>query len=183
VKPSVKIIIGVLVALILTATGSALYFWYKKPSVITVTEWKEPKEVVKIKRVEVPGPERIVTIEKAVIVDKLKLPEWIKTDVNEQAIATAVIEPYRGRTNAVSLINTKTGIGQIVAKQEPLPLFGFLNDKEVGVRVGYSIKQGQEIDVYGRWDFARVGNVAIGVYGEATSYGEGKAMISAGYRW
>ena len=181
----VKVIIGALALLLILATASSLYQWYHKPTGSTTTYVKVPeiKEVVKIKRVTVPGPERIVTIEKAVIIDKLSLPEWIKTDANEQAIATAVIEPYKGKTNAVSLLNTKTGVGQIVAKQEPLSLFGFVNDKEIGVRGGYSVKQNQELDVYGRWDFVRVGNVAIGIYGEATSYGEAKAMISIGYKW
>jgi hypothetical protein len=181
----VKIIIGVLALLLIVATASSLYQWYKKPTGSTTTYVKVPeiKEVIKIKRVSVPGPERIVTIEKKVIVEKLQLPVWIAADADEQAIATAVIEPYKGNTNAIGLINTKTGVGQIVAKQEPLSMFGFVNDKEIGVRAGYSAKQGQEIDVYARWDFVRVGNVNVGVYGEATSYGEAKAMVSAGYRF
>jgi hypothetical protein len=181
----VKVAMGILTILLILAAASSVYKWYHKSTGSTTTYVKVPeiKEVIKIQRVTVPGPERIVTIEKTVIVDKLKLPEWIKTDADEQAIATAVIEPYKGKTNAVGLLNTKTGVGQIVAKQEPLPLFGFVNDKEIGVRYGTSIKNGMETDIYGRWDFVRVGNVNVGVYGEATSYGEAKAMVSVGYKW
>jgi hypothetical protein len=85
-----KIIIGVLAALLLTATASALYFFYKKPPATNTTTYvnvPQIKEVIKIKRVEVPGPERIVTIEKQTIVEKLGLPEWVRTNADEQAIA------------------------------------------------------------------------------------------------
>lgn len=181
----VKSIIGVLVVLFLLAAASSLYQWFKVPTGSKTEYVKVPeiKEVVKIKRVNVPGPKEIVTIEKQTIIDKLKLPEWIKTDADQQAIATASLEPYKGKTNAVALLNTKTGVGQIVAKQEPLPLFGFVNDKEIGVRAGYSVKNNAEADVYARWDFVRVGNVNIGIYGEVTSYGEAKGMVSVGYKW
>jgi hypothetical protein len=181
-----KIIIGVLVALLLTATASALYFWYKKPPATNTTTYvnvPQIKEVIKIKRVEVPGPERIVTIEKQTIVEKLGLPEWVRTNADEQAIATAVIEPYKGKTNAVALLNIKTGVGQIIAKQEPIPLFGFVNDREVGIRAGINIKGEPETTAYGKWSFARIGNVHIGAYADAGSTGTAKIQIEAGFRF
>jgi hypothetical protein len=182
----IKIIIGILAALLLTATASALYFWYKKPPTVTQTEYvkvPEIKVVTKIKRIEVPGPERIVTLEKTVIVEKLGLPEWIKTNADEQAIATAAIEPYRGKTNAVALLNTKTGVGQIIAKREPLPLFGFLNEREIGIRAGVNIKAEPITSIYGRYDFARIGNVQIGVYGDASSDGRATVQVGVGYKF
>jgi hypothetical protein len=181
-----KIIIGVLAVLLLTATASALYFWYKKPPATNTVEYikvPEIKEVIKIKRVEVPGPERIVTIDKEVIVERLKLPEWVRTNADEQAIATAVIEPYKGKTNAVALLNIKTGVGQIIAKQEPIPLFGFVNDREVGIRAGINIKGEPETTAYGKWSFARIGNVHIGAYADAGSTGTAKVQIEAGFRF
>ena len=181
-----KIIWGILLAFALVAASSAAYFWWKKPPTLVQTEYiqvPQIKEVVKIKRVEVPGPERIVTLEKTVIVEKLGLPEWIRTNDNEQAIATASIEPYKGKTNAVALLNTKTGVGQIVAKQEPIPLLGFLNEREIGVRAGINIKGEPVTSLYAQWDFARVGNVKIGVYADADSLGQAKAQVSIGYRF
>lgn len=181
-----KAIIGILCILLLTATASAVYFWFKKPPVVTQTEYvKVPqiREVVKVKRVEVPGPERIVTLEKEVIVDRLKLPEWVKTNADEQAIATAAIEPYKGKTNAVALLNVKTGIGQIIAKQEPLPLFEFLNEREVGVRAGINIKGEPVTSVYGQYDFVRVGSIKIGAYADADSTGQAKVQVAAGVRF
>ena len=135
-----------------------------------------------IKRVEVPV-EKIVTIEKTVVVEKLKLPDSVSKDPNKQITATAEIEPYEGKTNVIAIIDTKSGESNIMAKQQPLSLFAFENKKEIGARYGTSIKNGIEADVYGRWDFVRVGNLHLGAYGEATSYGEAKAMISVGYRW
>lgn len=182
----IKIIIGVLTVLLLTATSSAVWFWYKKPPATNTVEYvkvPEIKEVIKIKKVEVPGPEKIVTIEKQVIVDKLHLPEWIRTNADEQAIATAAIPPYRGTTNAVALLNTKTGVGQIVAKQEPLPLFGFVNDREIGVRAGMDIKGQVVTSLYGSWDFARVGSIHVGAYADADSTGEARAQVKVGFRF
>jgi hypothetical protein len=181
-----KIIWEVLLLVTLIAVSSALYFWLKKPPATNTVEYvniPEIKEVIKIKRVEIPGPERIVTIEKTVIVEKLKLPDWIANNPDEQALATAVIAPYKGKTNAVALLNTKTGVGQIVAKQEPLPLFGFVNDREVGVRAGVDMKGQPETTIYGSWTFVRVGAVHLSVYGDAGSTGTARAQVGVGFRF
>jgi hypothetical protein len=189
-KTTTTIIIGVLVFLLLVATSSALYFWYKKPPVVSQTEYvKVPKikVVTKIKEVPVPGPERVITIEKPVIVQRiLGLPAWFKDNPDEQAIASAVIAPYRGETNAIATMNVKSGVGHIIAKQEPLSLFGLINEKEVGIRGGYRLdSNGATADgtVYGRWDFLRIGNVNVGVYGEGSTRGEGKAQVVFGYKF
>jgi hypothetical protein len=184
-----KIIIGILAFLLLVATSSALYFWYKKPPVVSKTEYikvPEIKEVIKIKTVKVPGPTEIVTIEKRIIVEVLKLPDWVRDNPDEQAIASAVIAPYRGNTNAVAFLNTKTGVGQILAKQVPLSLFGLINEKEVGIRAGYRLdSDGPTMDgtIYGRWDFLRIGNVNVGAYVEGSTRGEGKAQVLLGYKF
>lgn len=181
-----KIIISALCVLLTVAIISSIYAWYhKQPATNSIEYVKIPeiKEVIKIKKVEVPGPEKIVTIEKQVIVEKLHLPEWFKTNADEQAIATSAIEPYRGTTNAVAILNTKTGVGQIIAKQEPLPLFGFLNDREIGVRAGINIKGEPETTVYGKWDFVRIGSINIGAYADADSRGEAKAQVKIGWKF
>lgn len=186
----IKIIACALLFVTLLAVSSAVYFWYQKPGVITTREYvkvPEIRTIEKVTRVEVPGPERIVTIEKKVVIDKLNLPQWVKDSPDEQVIATAEIEPYRGKTSAVSLINTKTGVGQIVAKQEPLPLFGFVNDREIGVRGGMNSSGSPEATVYGKWDFVRVGNVHLGVYGDASvkndSRIDARIQVGIGYKF
>jgi hypothetical protein len=175
-----------LLALIVVAAGSAIYAWYKPPSIVTNTEYvkvPEIKTVTKINRVEVPGPTKIVTIEKKVVTEKLKLPDWIKSDANLQIIATAEIPPYKGTTNAVAVLDVKEGDSEIIVKQVPLPLFGFENDREVGIRAGYGIKDATEATIYGRWTFMRVGNFHLGAYGESNSQGDAKIQAELSYRF
>jgi hypothetical protein len=167
-----KIITGLIMFLLLLATVSAIYAWYKeknKPvtSQIEYVKVPEIKEVVKLKRVEVPGPERIVTVEKIKIVEKLNLPEWFSKNQDEQAIATGEVQPYDGKTNVVATLNTKTGVGNIIVKQEPLSFLGFVNDKEIYGKIGYTTSREIEITAGGRWLFARVGSIKIGAYAEA----------------
>jgi hypothetical protein len=175
----IKIIIGVIGALLLLALMSVSYAWYKektKPPVSSVEYIKVPeiKEVIKIKRVEVPI-EKIVTIEKQVLVEKLKLPDWFKADTNKQAIATAVIEPYEGRSNTIAVIDTSTGVGEIIVKQEDLPFAGFANEKQIYGKVGYSTNSETQITIGADWRFARIGKIKVGVFGEgraAFTHGE-----------
>lgn len=182
-----KIIIALLTIFSLIATGSAIYFWYAKPSPIVKTEYvKVPsiKTIEKIKRVEVPV-EKIVTIEKKVIVEKLKLPDWFKNDAGKQAIATATIPPYEGNTSAISIIDTTTGVGEIIAKQEPLSLMAFVNQKEMYGKLGYATSREIQASIGGRWLFGRVGNIKVGTYVEgnaafATDKGNSSGVLAGG---
>ena len=185
-----KIITGVLAFLVLLAVSSAVYIWYKtgKNPINTSTYMVAPEIKFKYKTIKVPVKE-IVTIEKQTIVEKLKLPDWIRNDTDEQAISTAVIPAYKGTTNAVALLNTKTGVSQIVAKQEPLSLFGFVNEKTIGIRPGIDSKGAMLTTVYGQWDFVRVGNANIGVYSDINfgsnvgQNGDAKIQVNIGYKF
>lgn len=165
-----KIIFIIVGFFALIAFASMTYAWYverNKPPVSKVEYIKVPeiKEVVKIKRVEVPV-EKIVTIEKQVLVEKLKLPDWFKQDEHKQAIATAVIEPYKGKTNTVAVIDTDTGAGEIIVKQEPVSFAGFANDKQFYGKAGYSTNRETQITIGADWKFARLGALNIGIFGE-----------------
>jgi hypothetical protein len=183
-----RILVIALAVVTLIALVSAVVAWYRLQHQVPVSRTEfikvpEVKTVTKIKRVEVPGPTKIVTVEKEVVVEKLKLPDWVKTDENKQVVATAEIQPYEGKTDAVAILDTKTGESVIVAKQIPLPLFGFENSKEIGLRAGVTIKGEAETGIYGRWSFLRVGNLHVGAYGEANSRGDAKAQLEIGYRF
>ena len=161
--------------LLLIAMSSAIYAWYterNKPPVSQIEYVKVPeiKEVVKIKKVEVPGPERIVTVEKIKIVEKLNLPEWFSKDQDEQAIATGEVQPYEGKTNVVATLNTKTGVGGIIVKQEPLSFVGFANDKELYAKAGYSTNAEVQVAIGAEWKFVRIGKIKVGVFGEGRAY-------------
>ncbi len=148
----------------------------------------------RIKVVRVPGPPHIVTVEKEKVIGKLKLPEAIAKDPDKQVTATAQVPAYEGKTDAISVMDTRTGEGSIELKQEPLPFFGFENGKEVGARLGMGI-HGPEGAVYARWTFARTGRMFWAVYGEAGAplatpatgaagiQADGKLMLDVSYRW
>lgn len=165
-----KIIGGVILALLLIALASATYAWYvekNKPPISKVEYIKVPeiKEVIKIKRVEIPI-EKIVTIEKQVLIEKIKMPDWFRTDTNKQAIATAVIPAYEGNTNAVAVVDTQSGVGEIVVKQEELSLVGFANDKQIYTKAGYSTNSETQITIGAEWKFLRLGKIKVGAFGE-----------------
>jgi hypothetical protein len=184
-----KIIMALIIALLLLIAIAALKAWYgerNKPVVsqIEYVNVPEIREVVKIKKVRVPGPTEIVTIEKEKIVEKLRLPNWFAQNADEQVIATAEIQPYEGITDTVATLNTKTGAGNIIAKQRPLSLFAFENNKEIGARAGYTTDEFKQlITVFGRWQFFRVGNVHAGLYAEGNSSGEAVGQLELNYRW
>jgi hypothetical protein len=179
----------VLCGICLLLVIAAAVAWYSRPPAVT-TEQYTPlppiKETVRIKRVNVPGPKEIVTVEKQVVVEKLQLPEAISRDANKQVIATGVVDPYEGKTNVVAIMDTAQGTSEIIAKQQPLPLFAFKNQKELGIRGGMAADKdgaGYRGDVYGRWTFLRVGSIHAAIYGEMNTRPEGKAMLDMSYRW
>lgn len=184
-----KIGIPVLIILGMLMAASSLYTWYSdqfKFPVSQVEYIKQPeiRTVIKIKRVEVPGPARIITIEKKDVVETLKLPDWIKNDINKQVIATAEIPPYEGKTNAVAILDVKTGAGDIVAKQVPLPLFAFENKIRIGGLVGFSTRD-SDSSLTGQgqvsWIFFRIGKLHTQVYGEVGR--DQKGMVGAYYEF
>lgn len=176
------ILVTILAALAITA---AVVSWYRPQAVVSVKEYvkvPEIRTVEKIKRVEVPV-EKVIVLEKTSVSEKIELPEEIKRDDAKQITSTAEIESYDGKTNVVSVIDKDTGETTILAKQEQLPLIDFENHKEIGIRYGYATKTNRQADIYGRWDFLRVGNVHLGVYAEANTDGDAKAMVAVSYKW
>ena len=166
------------------ALSAAVYSWYRPEKVVNRTEYMkvpEIKETIKIQRVEVPGPERIVTIEKEKVVKELSMPGWIAADKLQQVIATASLPASRGGYNAVTLLNTQTGEGQIVAKERPLSLFAFENGLTAGLRFGLSSQLGQAGDVHVGWTFLRIGIAHVGAYGELNNRPEAKAMLAVDF--
>ena len=150
-----------------------------------------------VKVVKVPGPTQIVVQEKAVVVHDLKLPDEVAKDPDKQVAATAQVKEKDGeKTDAIAVIETKTGATEIETKQER-PFFSFLNEKEIGIRAGVGL-EGYQGDVFARWTIARVGSVHLSLYGEATAplspgsltvapgttqVRNGKLMLEAAYRW
>jgi hypothetical protein len=183
-----KIIIGIVIGLALLAVVAALKGWYSELPKLT-TQWTtapEIKAAAGIPKAEV-TVKKIVTIDKKAISKKLKLPEAIAKDDNKQIPATAEIPPYEGKTDVAAILTIVDGEGkiEILAKQQPLSLFGLENRGALGVRWGYSSKAADktEFDGYASWNFLRIGATHTGFYGEVTSTGDVKAMVGLEFRW
>jgi hypothetical protein len=182
-----KITIGLAIIGIL-AISSSLYMFFKGSPIGSGVQYikvPEIRTVTQIQRVEIPIKE-VITIEKEKIVEKLKLPDWVKNDKNEQVIATGEIAPYEGITNAITVLNVQNGASQVIAKQMPLPLFSFESKKEVGLRYGYNADDVKtQVTLFGRWQFLRVGNFHAGLYGEVNTNEASKAVaqFEITYRW
>jgi hypothetical protein len=174
-----------LIIVIILAVSSATWNWYH-PQIRTLTQTEyqtvtQEKEVVKIKRIPVPGPTKIITIEKEVIVEKLGINP--APDDNSEVIANAYIPPSEGGTSVITVLNMTTGEATIIAKEKPLSLFAFISEPEAALRYGITSRGLQQAEIAARWQFLRVGHFRIGAYGEVSSQQEAKAMLEAAYRF
>jgi hypothetical protein len=183
------LLIAIGVCALFVVGGVYAYHWYHPSSSTPSTQYEvaQPiKEVEKVKHVKVPGPKQIVTIEKEKVVEKLKLPDEIASDPSKNIIATAQIPPYEGKTNAIGILDTKTGEGSIQIKQEPLPFIAFPNEREVGI-AGYYSADLQGVRPVGAvdasWTPIRIGKIRVQIRGEINSRPESRAGVRAAYRW
>ncbi len=179
---------AILIIISVASVSSSTWNWYHpQVNTVTKTEYRtqtEEKEVVKIKRVLVPGPKQIVTIEKKVIVDKLGIDPV--PGEGKEIIANAEIESGSDDTGDVSVIavmDTVTGETEIIAKAKPVSLFGFPSNIEAGVRYGLSTQDLQQGNLFARWQFLRVGKLYLGAYGEMTTHPEAKGMLEVSFKF
>jgi len=163
-----------LVPLVLIALAAVAYLryapesmkpWSSKPTA-PAAEASQPKPVVKIERIIVPGPERIQVIEKIEYVEKMPgaLAPSTATDNASQVIASAEIPPHAGRAIATAILERgadNVGRGRIEVKDMP-PKFVELK-KEFGVRAGYGTGGLVLGEIYARP--LRVGPVDVEVRG------------------
>lgn len=179
------VILIVIVAICLTSIG---YNIFRPPNTITKTEWTkppEPKEIRTIEKILVPGPTQVITIDKPVIVERLKLPETFKNNTSLQAISSADLEPTKSGYTVIGTLNTSTGEGGLIAKEKERSLAGLPSNLSVGARYGPTF-DGQQAVVYGKYQPLRIGNAYIGLYGEGNTgrrlRPDGKVMIELEYK-
>ena len=171
---------------ILIAVTSAIYGWFfRAPDIRGLPVYINvpvEKEVIKIKKIPYPVSQ-VEVYEKERIIEKLKLPDWIKQDKDVQVIADGEVSAYKGKTSVVTYLNTKDGKANMLMKQKPLPFFSFEDEKEIGFRYGYNSSLKQDGELYGRWTFIRIGSFYSALYGEATTEPKAKAMLEVSYRF
>lgn len=170
-----KMIGGLVIFILLLALLSMIYAWYtekNKPQLVTTKfeTVEKIKEVIKWKPVYVPGPNILMTIPRETITTEMDMPPWFIGDSNEQAISSGVIPPYKGKTNVIGTLNTKTGKGNIIAKRVPLPLLGFVNEKKLYGKIGMSTNSEIQATAGGQWNFVRTGNIEYGFFAEGRGY-------------
>lgn len=122
---------------------------------------KEPKAVTKYvtKVVKVPGPERIVYLDKPETVNALKMPELLDTPDNVLAVAS--VPPSGERPVTVVSTLSPGGEGRIEYRMEPQKFFSIR--KEFGVRAGIGTGNVGIAEVYGHP--LRIGPVTVEVRG------------------
>ena len=154
-------------AVIIFLMVSALWGWYRKPQTVNVpyniyVPVPTIREVVKVKTVYV-DVDKVRVLDKAEAIKRLDgLASGIKDDPNKQITSTGIIAPYKGKTNVVNVIDTKSGISEIMAKQVGLPFMAIEQERYAGIRVGST----GQVTGFVEWGFARVGKLHAGAYGQ-----------------
>lgn len=173
------ILLGTLIA------ASALYGWYHETPQLPQKQFAPVAALPQVKNVpkEEIKPAKVVVYQKAALAKKVALPPEVLNDGAKHVTATADLPPSKGGTEVISVIDEKTGESTIFAKAKPLPLFGFANEKKLGLAYGASTLRGPEARLYGEYTFARVGNVYMSVRGEVNNRAEATGLVTAEYRF
>lgn len=171
------------VFILLLAGIAGAYSWYW-PEVKIVERWNEappPKVITKIKKVEV-FVDKIITIEKEKVVEKLKLD----VKPSDEILAVAEIPSYEGKTSVAAIFDKATAETKINYRHEPLPFISFENQKELWLKAGYALNRnglGYNIEVGGEWKFLRVANFHLGLFGQADMNQNIFVGAKVSYKW
>lgn len=178
-----KYLIIALLAAVMLFAGQNLYKWYN-PDPAVQKEYVPLKEKISVPKVEMPM-KRIIVLDKKKAVKKLKgLPESVKADDSKQVTATAVVEPYEGKTSVVAVTDIGKGSTELLAKREPLPLVSLIPHFELGV--SYMPVHSEDLGQYvldGVYQFGRIWKINGEVRGELDDKGNWRAGVRASVRW
>lgn len=138
------------------------------------------KVIEKIRVVKVPGPERIVYLDKKEVATRLEMPELHR--IPDNVLSVGKVAPSEGEVTVVSTLSPE-GEGKILLRQEPRKFFQL--QKEFGVRAGIGTDTRVLGEVYARP--LRIGDITVEVRGfvdqsnlHGTDYG---AVIMADWRF
>lgn len=174
-----------LVGLILAVACYFLWTWYRPGPVISTADYMTAhahSSTASLNKVLLPVA-AVQILPKAPSVKKLKLPAEVANDPAAQILDAVIVPPTRGGATAVTILDTETGATRTLIKEIPRPFVAFEAGTEVGARYGLSTNGAQQAAIYARRDLLRVGNVYVGLYGEASSRPEARAMIDVSLRW
>lgn len=177
IKTKILISVGILVVLSLT------YNWYRvapKVSTKVYTQAQPPNQVKDVPKKVIET--KIKVYDKAKLKKKIELPPEV--DLEETEVITVTDTPKtRSGMTVVTTVDKTTGETKSHIKEKELSLFGFENEKRLGV--GYSINSKGEtiVDTHAEYSFIRVGNIYGSVRGEVNTKAELKGTLNLDYRW
>lgn len=169
------------ITLILVILYVALWGWYRPSGVYeNHVPVKVPKYIQSIKTIEVPV-EKVVVLEKKEAEEKLGLPEWVKENPEKQILTAGEVPPHEGKTTVTAVMDTKTGITQLLQRQERPPLIAMRNEFEIGI--DYGIGNRANLQLFANYDAIRIGKVHLGLHGQINQKGDYMASVRLSYRW
>jgi hypothetical protein len=169
--------------------ASALYGWYSRPTLLPTQQFTTmaPSALVKGVSTSTVSVPKLKTFSKTELAKKVNIPLEVMSSASKNVTAVVELPPSRGGTEVVSVVDSVTGETSILAKEKPLPLFGFENQKRIGVGVGFAtgrdVKNVQEVKVFAEWTFVRVGGAYGSVQAEVNTNSEAKAFVALDYRF
>ncbi|MEW6409572.1 MAG: hypothetical protein AB1488_05605 [Nitrospirota bacterium] len=170
-----------IVTLILVVLYVALWGWYRPSGVYeNYIPVKVPKYIQRIKTVEVPV-EKVVALEKKEVADKLGLPKSVEGNPEKQVLTAGEVPPHEGKTTVTAVMDTKTGITQLLQRQERPPLIAMRNEFEIGI--DYGIGNRANFQLFANYDAIRIGKVHLGLHGQINQRGDYMASVRLSYRW
>ena len=92
---------------------------------------------------------------------KLKLPQAVADDPNQQVIYSADLKPSPGGYTTATVLDVQTGEAVTRYTEKSRPLFALGGVTEIGARYGLSTKGGQHGTIYARQDLLRVSATVV----------------------
>jgi hypothetical protein len=99
-----------------------------------------------------------------------------------EVLATAEIPASDNGSEAVTLLDTKTGESSTVVKEKVSPWFQFQNGIVAGLRYGLNTDLEQTGTAYLGWEFLRIKDLHFIGYGEVNTNPQGKIQLDIQYR-
>lgn len=179
-----KFYLSIIIVLILFS----LYVWYKeKPNKVVILKPSHGQ----LPEIPTSKPTGTVACTNSGIETKTvdNTPQWIKDSTsNEVMIANGVVSPWKAETDVYAFLDVNTGKSRLLYDQreykENRSLFEYENNKELGVYYGYG-NNGRALQISGRWDLFRVGEVHLGTKMDVniTDKTEALVLVGGSYRW
>lgn len=170
---------------------AALVAWYRDTPKVTPAAYTKPPPISSVSGVpKVPVvTKEIYVIPKKVAVSKIKhLPSEVADNESVEVLDTATTGPSEAGLDIVATLDKSTRKSSIFVKEKELPLIDFVNRGRVGVALGVSTDNGQQVGkVYGDWAFLRIGRAYLNAQAELRAKRdapiEGIVSVGVDYRW